>query len=87
MSFPNEVLPYVPLIGAFLGLLMAIITGAKFFYRRYTSGLDSRISKCINENVIPIEKVTQEHETRIQKMEQRLRDFRDYFIDSRHKGD
>ena len=48
------------------------ISGIKWAYHRYTTGLDTRISGCIDRKVETITEVQNEHEGKLKSLEKRF---------------
>ena len=57
--------PYLLFLLAGASLITAIITGGKYFYNRYTTGLDKRIDGCIGQ-------LTKKHDKKINKLERKI---------------
>jgi hypothetical protein len=54
-----DIQPYLLFLLAGASLITAIITGGKYFYNRYTTGLDKRIDGCIKSQTAKnIKKIT-----------------------------
>lgn len=51
------------------------ISGLKYLYNRYTNGLDTRISGCINKKMESITEVQNQHSSKIKSLEDRFNDF------------
>lgn len=51
------------------------ISGLKYLYHRYTTGLDNRISGCIDKKMETLTEVQREHSGKIKSLEDRFNDF------------
>lgn len=74
----TEIQIYIGLIVGTGATVAFGISGIKFLYHRYTTGLDSRISGCIQEKIAVFQQKQTEHETRIKSLEDRFDDFWNY---------
>lgn len=80
MNVIDQYVAFLPLITGTLAFVGVLWGGTRFFYNRYTKGLDDRINRCTKEALV-------DHDKRIGILEEGFKSFKEFFFKNTKRVD